>query len=146
MSGNPWGRGGTDNDVDYEAPPDAPAAGGSASDTMAALHRDQWADYLARFAPLEIELRDSILSGERLNNALGRANTAVGTQYKTAAGTMQRNNARFGLLTGMTDAQQRQFDISRASTSAAINNRTRQQIGDSNMGLMAGIENPGEES
>lgn len=112
-----------------------------ASDTMAALYRAKWDDYLTRFAPLETELRDSILSGERMDSALGRTNASVAQQFGLARADAERNLNRYGVqLTGQRkEAHDASFGLAQASTEAALRNRVRQQVEDSNAALIGGV-------
>lgn len=110
-----------------------------ASNTMAGLYREQWADYLKRFAPLETDLRDQVMSGARMDNALSRADQAVTTQFGVAKGNLARQREGLGLSPTMSAAEQRRFDIGQGLARANTLNTTRQAVEDSNMQIIAGV-------
>lgn len=111
------------------------------------IAREQWADYVERFQPLERELIDNITSGKRMETALGKVDSSMGTQYAKADDSYQRNMSRYGI--GQSNQQQKQHQsrlgLSKAASTANQRNTARRRVSDSNMQFMSGAGSAKEE-
>jgi hypothetical protein len=99
----------------------------SASSTYAALTRQQWADYVATFVPIENTLikyaTDSTLPGQ----AMAKASENVGAAFDMAQGSTQRKLAGMGVeLSGDEQAaQDKAYGLSRSLADVGAQNLAR---------------------
>ena len=106
-----------------------------ASDTYAALTRQQWADYVANFVPIENTLikyaTDTALPGQ----AMAQASQNVGAAFDQAQGDTQRKLAGMGVTLSPDEqaAQAKSFGLSKSLADVGAQNlaggavRARQQ-------------------
>lgn len=106
-----------------------------AGDTYAALTRDQWAQYVSTFVPLENTLIRYATDPETVNNAMSEASQDVNASYDAQTGATQRRLKGLGvnLTPEQQSAQTRSLGLSRslsdvgAQNTAAELTRSRQQ-------------------
>lgn len=105
-----------------------------ASDTYAALTRQQWADYVTTFVPIENQLIDYATDPATVGNAMAEASTDVNAAYDAQQGATQRRLRGLGVTLDADQqrAQQREFGLSKsladvgAQNTAAALTRQRQ--------------------
>lgn len=112
----------------------------SGSDNMAKLHRAQWDDYIARFAPVEDMLFDRFNNNEFKNEAVNFADQTMTGAMNRSFDQTQRGLSRYGVNpTGDTaEANNRSWGLKTAAARAGAKNSMRTAIEDQEMGLMTG--------
>ncbi len=65
-------------------------SGGTAAQQMAALTRQQWADYVSLFMPYENELIDYAMNPEVVTKSVDKARADVDTAFQVQEGVNQR--------------------------------------------------------
>lgn len=114
---------------------------GNYADALTAqVYREQWANYLARFAPLEEELITSYQSPEIRNRMLSDAATRTGQAFDTAQGIYGRTLSR---ITPSQDATERAetsrlFGMNRTLAQVDARNRTRQGLAELDQAILGG--------
>lgn len=106
---------------------------GSARDTQAAIYREQWDDYIARFAPKEDELIDSYYNREALTaDGVAEARQYAGLGMDGAMQAQQVTQSRYqsAMTPQEIEAQNRRFSLGRGLAEVDSANRTRQHIAD----------------
>lgn len=118
------------------------------ANTMGALTRAQWADYLARFQPIE----DSLMNMTTYNNPglVAKEVTAATESANTAMGVATQNRglnrAQYGLTAtaGQQTAEARQDNLTGAAATVEAANKTRQNLLDRDRLIaVGGIPNAG---
>ena len=112
----------------------------SGSKNMAKIHRAQWNDYLARFAPVEDMLFDRFNDREFKNEAVDFADTTMTGAMNNSYAQTQRGLDRFGVRpTGdVAEANNRTWGLKTAAARAGARNAMRTAVEDQEMGLMTG--------
>lgn len=111
------------------------------SDTMAAITRQQYNDWLERFAPTEEKLVELATSGElydaqdKRNQGLAKSNLARAENQAATTG------AKYGLGDLRTDQQKNNLKINNALSLASMNNEGRQAIGSLQNRIISGVSN-----
>lgn len=106
-----------------------------ASDTYAAMTRDQWAQYVETFVPIENQLIKYATDPAVVSDAMSRASANVNASYGAQEGAIQRRLKGLGvqLDADQQTAQQRQFGLSKSLADVGAQNvagdltRQRQQ-------------------
>jgi len=106
-----------------------------AGDTYAALTRDQWAQYVSTFVPIENQLIKYATDPATVDNAMSEASSDVNKAYDAQQGSTQRRLAGLGvnLDADQQKAQQRSYGLSRSLADVGAQNtageltRQRQQ-------------------
>lgn len=106
-----------------------------ASDTYAALTRQQWADYVNTFVPIENQLIQYATDPNVVNNAMSEASGNVVDAYDAQRGAINRRLRSLGvnLDPDQKRSQERSFGLSKsladvgAQNTAAALTRQRQQ-------------------
>ena len=110
---------------------------GVASDTLAAISREQWNDYRARFIPLENKLIDAYdnpdLRQERMDAATGYAAVSA----DNAQGVAERQMSRYG-LNNDSQAGQREAGLAKTTSIVDAQNTSRDQMNARDQLLLAG--------
>ena len=121
---------------------------GSARETNAAITRAQWADYKARFQPLEMELQGGLTfdpvtgaqNTEMINKNIARGQDSVTGSFDAQTASNARNMQRIGV--SPTEEQQssiqRASAITRAAASVDAENMTRGRLADRNQEIALG--------
>lgn len=68
-----------------------------ASDVMAGLTRERWADYVSNFVPIENKLIDYATNPDTVNNAMASASADVAGAFSAREGAVARNLRGLGL-------------------------------------------------
>lgn len=112
----------------------------SGSKNMAKIHRAQWDDYLARFAPAEDMLFDRFNDREFKNEAVSFADETMTGAMNRSFDQTQRGLSRFGVRpTGdVAEANNRTWGLKTAAARAGARNAMRTAVEDQEMGLMTG--------
>lgn len=131
-----------DNDNPYAGITEGldPNSNDYASQIRARIARQQWQDYLQRFAPIEQELINSIGNKELLRKAIARGDENVERSFDSARGQFQRRLSRqgVGLSTDQAAASERSMGLSEAAAKVASRNRTRMNVRDREMQILGG--------
>jgi hypothetical protein len=110
---------------------------GVASDTLAAINREQWDDYKARFIPRENQLIDAYdnpaLRQERMDAATGYAASSA----DSAQGVAARQMSRYG-LNNDSQAGQREAGLTKTASIVDAQNTSRDQMNARDQLLLAG--------
>jgi hypothetical protein len=111
-----------------------------AQDMRAFLAREEYNDYLTRFAPVENELIDSVMGTEMLDQRLSAISVNSDTARKTAENNMRMVSQRYGVTQSGTQQRQNNMAMDRTQAIAEANgmNQTRTHIFDRNMNALAG--------
>ena len=111
-----------------------------AAKTYANLNRAQWADYKARFLPVQRTLIDSVTSRQMLDEQLSRIRINNNQSFATSAMAQQLDMGRYGTSQSPAQlaAQQRDSGMQSALSLAQANNATRQYTQDRNQAAMTG--------
>jgi hypothetical protein len=133
----------------------SPEVDTSVSDATAALMREQYADYLNRFVPLEDELIKQIT--EPTDGGLRIGNTALTNRYVDEAqemanrqmgvsgAVMNRMASRYGMpmTADRRQTMDRGMNLSSALMQADVANKTRDNIEDFNVNMATQLMNTG---
>lgn len=111
------------------------------SNTMAAITRQQYNDWLNRFAPTEDKLVELATSGELYTAQEGRNQSLAQSNLSRAENQAASTGARFGLGDLRTDQQKNNLKINNALSLASMNNEGRQALGDLQNRLISGVSN-----
>lgn len=113
---------------------------GSARDTQAALYRQQFNDYIARFGGAEQELVDAYgnvgLRNERIAAGVGYSNKGFDNAERAQEVTQSRY--QIPLTPQQKQDQDRRFAQSRSLGAVDITNRTRQHMVDRDAAMLTG--------
>lgn len=112
----------------------------SGSDNMAKIHRAQWEDYKARFAPVENMLFDRFNDNTNTNKAVASAGATMGEAFDNSAAQTARGLSRYGVTPTGAQAENRErtHGLKRAASVAGAQNAMRTAKEDQKMGIMAG--------
>jgi hypothetical protein len=107
---------------------------------LAGVYRDQWADYVTRFFPLENELVDTYNNPQVHSRIIGEATAKASNAFDSARGSYQRSLGRVGMA---PDAQvqqetERAFGLGRTLAVVDAKNRTRQALVERDQGMLTG--------
>ncbi len=111
------------------------------SNTMAAITRQQYNDWLTRFAPTEEKLIDLATSGELYAAQENRNQSLAQSNLSRAENQAASTGAKFGLGDLRTDQQKNNLKINNALSLASMNNEGRQALGDLQTSLISGVSN-----
>ncbi|WP_328186890.1 hypothetical protein [Marinobacter sp. OP 3.4] len=112
----------------------------SGSENIAKIHRAQWDDYIARFAPVEDMLFDRFNDSEFKQGAVDFADQTMTGAMNRSFDQTQRGLSRYGVTpTGdVAEANNRTWGLKTAAARAGSKNAMRTAIEDQEMGLMTG--------
>lgn len=98
-----------------------------AADTYAALTRDQWANYVSTFVPIENQLREFAMDRNAPNEAMAEASQNVNQAFDAQQGSTTRRLRGLGLqLSGdEQQAQQRSTGLARSLADVQAQNTAR---------------------
>jgi len=108
------------------------------SDTMAALTRAQYDDYIQRFQPTEKNLVGLAMGNDLYNNQITRNTETAARNFRQADQQQANSSARFGLGDMRTEQTKTNLANENALSLASANNNSRQAIGDLQLSLMTG--------
>ncbi len=111
---------------------------GKYDDTMAAISRQQWEDYIKRFQPVEDELIKLATSGELLDNQLERNENIAAKNLTQANQQAVAATAKYGLSDRRTSQQKNNLEMNNALSLASMNNNSREAVADLQRGIMTG--------
>lgn len=98
-----------------------------AGDTYAALTRQQWADYVNTFVPVENQLIDYATNPSVVTNAMDKASQGVGAAFDAQVASTERRLKGLGVTLSPEEqaAQQRSFGLTRALADVGAQNTAR---------------------
>lgn len=98
-----------------------------AGDTFAALTRQQWADYVRTFVPLENQLIQQATDPNAVKNAMAEAGTNVNNAFDAQQSSTDRRLKGLGVTLSPEEkaAQTKSFGLSRALADVQAQNLTR---------------------
>lgn len=104
-----------------------PQQSSTAADTFAALTRDQWANYISTFVPIENQLIDFATDQNAPAEAMAEASQNVNQAFDAQQGALQRRFQGLGLqLSGAEQqAQQRATGLARSLADVQAQNTAR---------------------
>lgn len=110
----------------------------SASNTYAALTRQQWADYVATYVPIENKLIEFATDATQPAKAMATASTAVQNAFRAQEGDFQRRMQGLGLSLTADEqaAQQRAAGLSKSLADVQAQNVAGAQTRNLQHGLM----------
>lgn len=110
----------------------------SASNTYAALTRQQWADYVATYVPIENKLIEFATDATQPAKAMATASTAVQNTFRAQEGDFQRRMQGLGLSLTADEqaAQQRAAGLSKSLADVQAQNVAGAQTRNLQYGLM----------
>lgn len=111
------------------------------SNTMAALTRAQYDDYVKRFQPMEKQLVGLAMGDELYNKQISRNETTAARNFRQADQQQASSSAKFGLGDMRTQQTKTNLANENALSLASANNNSRQAIGDLQLSLMTGGTN-----
>ncbi|WP_417518713.1 hypothetical protein [Marinobacter sp.] len=118
------------------------ATGGrfSGSDNMAKVHRAQWDDYKARFAPVENLLFSRFNDSTNTDKAVASAANTMNQAFDNSLAQTNRGLSRYGIAPTGAQAVQRErtHGLKQAASVAGAKNAMRTAKSDQKMGLMNG--------
>jgi hypothetical protein len=97
-----------------------------AGDTYAALTRDQWAQYVSTFVPIENQLIKYATDPNTVTNAMSQASADVNSSFNMQQGATQRHLQGLGvsLTPEQQRAQQKSYGLSRSLADVGAQNMT----------------------
>ncbi|WP_274882448.1 hypothetical protein [Vibrio harveyi] len=110
----------------------------SYSDTMAAITRAEYEDFLKRFAPTEEKLIDLATSGELYKLQQSRNEDLASSNLERAQADAANSGAKYGLGDRRSDSQKNNLELTNALSLASMNNEGRQALGSLQRNLIAG--------
>ncbi|HGY9574911.1 TPA: hypothetical protein ACOJPC_003119 [Vibrio fluvialis] len=115
-------------------------AGGSDSyaNTMAALTRAQYSDYVERFQPIENDLIGLATSDELYKKQIARNQENAALNYAQADAAQAAASSKYGLGDQRTEQQKTNLGLTRALGLSSMNNESRQAIGDLQRDIITG--------
>ncbi|HIF6165149.1 MULTISPECIES: hypothetical protein [Vibrio harveyi group] len=111
---------------------------GKYDDTMAALSRQQWEDYINRFQPVEDKLIELATSNELIDNQIERNQEIAAKNLTQANQQASSSMAKFGLSDRRTAQQKSNLEMNNALSLASMNNNSREAVADLQRGIMTG--------
>lgn len=126
---------------DYTPAPDASGLiGGSASNTFANITREQYADYVKNYIPIEDQLIKSYKNPVDLQANLSTTKGIVNNNYAAATQDQRRQLGKYGL--SMTAPQQKVSErvnaLGRTASLSTANNFVRQLTKDRDQAILTG--------
>jgi len=109
------------------------------SNTMAAITRQQYNDWLKRFAPTEEKLIELATSGELYEQQQKRNEDMAASNLARAQNQAASTGARYGLADRRTNQQKNNLEINNALSLASMNNEGRQALGDLTNSIISGV-------
>lgn len=105
----------------------APDSSTYASDTLAAVTRQQWADYVSTFIPIENSLIKYATDPAVVNDAMAEASQNVNQAFDAQAGATQRNLKGLGVTLSEDEqaAQTRSMGLARSLADVGTQNVAR---------------------
>jgi hypothetical protein len=99
----------------------------TASDTFAALTRDQWRTYVNTFVPIENQLIDYATNPQNVSEAVAEAGQDVADSYAAQEGATARRLAGLGVSLNADEqaAQKRSFSLSKSLADVGARNMAR---------------------
>jgi hypothetical protein len=109
-----------------------------ASETFAALTRQQWDDYLRNFVPLENIMIDYATNPQTVNDAVMQARTDVGNSFDAQQGINERRLRGFGLSLDADEqrAADRSMGLAKSLADVSAANMTTQRVTDRQRSLL----------
>ena len=113
---------------------------GKASDQLARIYREEWQDYLNRFAPAEQKLIDMATGTQDNEQAIDRARSSAAGAFDSANAGRQRDFQRLGLSESQDERAFRERRSARQKKVAEVDaaNKARLHTQDRDLNLMAG--------
>ena len=108
------------------------------SDTMAALTRAQYDDYVNRFQPTEKDLVGLAMTDDLYKKQIARNESSAARNFNQADQQQANSSARYGLGDMRTQQSKTNLANENALSLASSNNNSRQAIGDLQLSLMTG--------
>ncbi|KFA99609.1 hypothetical protein HW45_02675 [Vibrio sp. ER1A] len=105
---------------------------------MAALTKQQYSDWLNRFAPTEDRLMELATSNELFDAQKERNETNAALNLRQAETSAANSGAKYGLGDRRTDQQKNNLELTNALSLASMNNEGRQAIGDLQRQIISG--------
>jgi hypothetical protein len=98
-----------------------------ASDSYAAMTRQQWADYISTFVPIENQLIDYAMNPQNVTNAMAEASRDVTSSFDAQAGSTARRLKGLGITLSPEEqaAQQRSFGLAKSLADVGAQNNAR---------------------
>lgn len=98
-----------------------------AGDTYAALTRQQWADYISTFVPIENQLISYATDPNVVSNAMSEASRDVNTSYDAQEASTSRRLKGLGVTLSPEEqaAQKRSYGLSRSLADVGAQNTAR---------------------
>lgn len=112
--------------------------GGKASDIMAKVTREEWADYMKRFFPLEEELIASYKNPEKLEQRVGISKDLSNAAFDTAQQTSEREAKRYGIELKDDPTYQRKLSMEKTAGEIDAGNETRRHMKTIDQKIMTG--------
>ena len=111
-----------------------------AADMRAYLARQEYADYMSRYAPVEDELIDAVMGREMLDERLSAISVNNQQARQTAEANMALIQGRYGASLNPQQQMQNQtnLNLSQAIATAGAMNQTRTHIFERNMNTLTG--------
>ncbi len=108
------------------------------SNTMAAITRQQYQDYLDRYADTEKKLVGMAMGDQLYDKQLARNQSIADSNFTRADDAAANSQSKYGLGDRRTDQQKRNLDLKRGLSLASMNNESREAIGDLRRDIMTG--------
>lgn len=109
-----------------------------ASQTFAALTRQQWDDYLRNFVPLENQIIEYATNPQTVNDAVMMARTDVANSFEAQQGINERRLRGLGLTLGADEqrAADRSMGLARSLADVTAANLTADRVRDRQQSLL----------
>lgn len=109
-----------------------------ASQTFAALTRQQWDDYLRNFVPLENQIIEYATNPQTVNDAVMMARTDVANSFEAQQGINERRLRGFGLTLDADEqrAADRSMGLARSLADVTAANLTADRVRDRQQSLL----------
>ncbi len=110
----------------------------NSSDTYAALTRQQWADYVSTYVPIENKLIDFAMDTSQPEKAMAEASTNVQNAFAAQEGDFQRKMQGLGVSLNAEEqaAQTRAAGLSKSLADVQAQNTAAAQTREMQYGLM----------
>jgi len=105
---------------------------------MAGITREQWADYVKRFFPIEDELLSSYDNPDLLRQRVAEAKNLSGESFETATRGAQIEAGRYGLNLEDDPAYQRTLNMNRTAAGVDVGNEVRRRIQQRDQEILTG--------
>lgn len=111
---------------------------GKASNIMAGITREQWADYVKNFFPLEDEQLTSYDNPNLLRQRIAEGKNLSRESFETATRGAQIEAGRYGLRLEDDPAYQRSLNMNRAAAQVDVGNEIRRRIQQRDQEILTG--------